>query len=78
MYVNYMQILLDGSSLDWHKKLAKIEYTTWKRWTRPSFWYQDEDDYGSISPILTGISGVKWCGHVVTVVASIYFAKQWT
>ncbi len=29
-------------------------------WTRPSFWYQDKDDQGSISPICTGISGLKW------------------
>ncbi len=27
---------------------------------RPSFWHQDEDDQRNISPILTGISYLKW------------------
>ncbi len=32
----------------------------WTTRTRTLFWYEDEDDQGSISPILTGISGLKW------------------
>ncbi len=46
-----MPILIFGSSFDVYKWYVKTEYTM--------FWYQDEDDQGNISQILTGISDLK-------------------